>query len=85
VALSLAERFVLVGFLGVLSARDFPFFSTSSAAFAASSTDGATFELALGCHRGWFVRSTNGGRQMLELPLLGKWIQRGSGKSASKV
>jgi hypothetical protein len=28
---------------------------------------------------------THGGRQMLELALLGKWIQRGSGKSASKV
>jgi hypothetical protein len=27
----------------------------------------------------------NGGHQMLELALLGKWIQRGSGKSASKV
>jgi hypothetical protein len=31
----------------VLSARAFPFFSASSAAFAASSTDGAAFELAL--------------------------------------
>jgi hypothetical protein len=32
---------------GVLSMRAFPFFSASSAAFAASSTDGAAFELAL--------------------------------------
>jgi hypothetical protein len=32
---------------GVLSARALPFFSASSAAFAASLTDGATFELAL--------------------------------------
>jgi hypothetical protein len=32
---------------GVLSARALPFFSASSAAFAASSTDGAAFELAL--------------------------------------
>jgi hypothetical protein len=32
---------------GVLSARALPFFSASSVAFAASSTDGAAFELAL--------------------------------------
>jgi hypothetical protein len=32
----------------------------------------------LGCHRGWFFRSTNGGRQMLELSLRSKLIQRGS-------
>jgi hypothetical protein len=31
----------------VLSARALPFFSASSAAFAASSTDGAAFKLAL--------------------------------------
>jgi hypothetical protein len=31
----------------VLSARALPFLSASSAAFAASSTDGAAFELAL--------------------------------------
>jgi hypothetical protein len=47
VALSLAESFIFAGFLGVLSARALPFFSDSSAAFAASSTDGAAFELAL--------------------------------------
>jgi hypothetical protein len=47
VALSLAESFVFGGFLGVLSMRALPFFSASSAAFAASSMDGATFELAL--------------------------------------
>jgi hypothetical protein len=47
VALSLAENFVFAGFLGVLSARALPFFSASSAAFAASATDGAAFELAL--------------------------------------
>jgi hypothetical protein len=40
---------------GVLSARALPFFSASSVAFAASSTDGAAFELAcLGGHRGLF-------------------------------
>ena len=47
VSLSLAESFVFAGFLGVLSARALPFFSASSAAFAASSTDGVAFELAL--------------------------------------
>jgi hypothetical protein len=30
----------------------------------------------LGCHRGWFFRSLNGGRQMLELALRCKGIQR---------
>jgi hypothetical protein len=45
-ALSLAESFFFVGFLGVLSARALPFFSVSSTAFAASSKDGAAFELA---------------------------------------
>jgi hypothetical protein len=40
---------------------------------------------SLGCHRGWFFRSTNGGRQMLELALLGKLIQRGSESNVNKV
>jgi hypothetical protein len=31
----------------------------------------------LGCHRGWFFRRTNGGRQMLELAARCKGIQRG--------
>jgi hypothetical protein len=31
----------------------------------------------LGCHREWFFRSTNDGRQMLELALWCKVIQRG--------
>jgi hypothetical protein len=47
VALSLAKSFVFTGFLGVLSTRALPFFSASSAAFAASSTDGAAFDIAL--------------------------------------
>jgi hypothetical protein len=47
VALSCAESFVFAGFLGVLSVRALPFFSASSTAFAASSTDGAAFKLAL--------------------------------------
>jgi hypothetical protein len=32
-----------------------------------------------------FVRSTNGGRQMLVLAFLGKWIQRESGEGVCKV
>jgi hypothetical protein len=40
---------------------------------------------SLGCHRRWFFRSTNGGRQMLELALLGKLIQRGSKSDVNKV
>jgi hypothetical protein len=40
---------------------------------------------SLGCHRGWFFRSTNGGCQMLELALPNKMIQRGSESNANKV
>jgi hypothetical protein len=48
----------------VLSARAFPFFLASSAAFAASSTDGATFELALlgAIAGGLFVARTVGAK-----------------------
>jgi hypothetical protein len=69
----------------VVSTRALPFFSASSAAFAASSMDGAAFELArLGAIAGGF-RSTNGGRQMLKLALPSKMIQRGSESNANKV
>jgi hypothetical protein len=58
--------------LGVLSARALPFFSASSATFAASSMDGAAFELArLGAITGCF-RTPHGGRQMLEFNLTGQ-------------
>jgi hypothetical protein len=40
---------------------------------------------SLGCHRGWFFRSTNGGRQMLELTLPSKLIQQGSESNVNKV
>jgi hypothetical protein len=40
---------------------------------------------SLGCHRGWFFRSTNGGRQMLELVFLGELIQRGSESDVNKI
>jgi hypothetical protein len=48
----------------VLSARALPFFSASSAAFAASSTNGATFELALlgAIAGGLFVAQTVGAK-----------------------
>jgi hypothetical protein len=39
---------------------------------------------SLGCHRGWFFRSTNGGCQMLELAFLGKLIQRGNESNVNK-
>jgi hypothetical protein len=45
-ALSFADSFIFGGLLGVLSVRALPFFSASSAAFAASSMDGTAFELA---------------------------------------
>jgi hypothetical protein len=44
--LSFADSFVSEASWWVLSARALPFFSASSASFAASSMDGATFELA---------------------------------------
>jgi hypothetical protein len=49
---------------GVLSARALPFFSASSAAFTASSTDGAAFELALlgAIAGGLFVARTVGAK-----------------------
>jgi hypothetical protein len=40
---------------------------------------------SLGCHRGWFSRSTNGERQMLELALPSRMIQRGNDNNADKV
>jgi hypothetical protein len=47
-------------------ARALPFLVASSAAFAASSAFGLAL---LGAIAGGFLRSTNGGRQMLELAL----------------
>jgi hypothetical protein len=40
---------------------------------------------SLGCHRGWFSHSTNGGRQKLELALPSRMIQRGNDNDANKV
>ena len=47
IALSLAECVVFAGFLVGGVYKGLAFFSASSAAFAASSTDGVAFELAL--------------------------------------
>jgi hypothetical protein len=65
VALSLAESFVFGGFLGGVVCEGLAFFfSASSAAFAASSMDGAAFELArLGAIAGdLFVARTVGAK-----------------------
>jgi hypothetical protein len=54
-ALSFADSVIFKGLLGVLSARALLFFFASSAAFAATSMDGAAFELArLGAIAGCF-------------------------------
>jgi hypothetical protein len=56
IALPLAECVVFVGFLVGGVDKGLAFFSANSAAFAALSTDGATFELALlGAIAGGFV------------------------------
>jgi hypothetical protein len=85
-ALSFAvDSVIFEGLLGVLSTRALPFFSASSAAFAASSMDGTAFELArLGAITGCFC-STNGGRQMLGFNLPWQVIQQGGGKCVCKV
>jgi hypothetical protein len=58
---------------GVGEGEGLAFFAASSAAFAASSAFGLAF---LGAIAGGFFRRTNGGRQMLELALCCKGIQR---------
>jgi hypothetical protein len=45
--LSLADNIIFEGLLGAVSARALPFFSARSAAFAVSSMDATTFEVAL--------------------------------------
>ena len=62
--LSLAESFVFAGFLVGVVCEGLAFFSAISAAFAASSTNGAAFELALlgGIAGGLFVARTVGAK-----------------------
>jgi hypothetical protein len=67
--LSFADSFVFRGFLGVLSVRALPFFLVSSAAFAASSMDGAAFELArLGAIAGCLSIARTVGAKCWNLP-----------------
>jgi hypothetical protein len=77
VALPLAESVVFGGLLvgGVDEGEGLALFLGQQCCLRSLISLRASF---LGCHRGWFFRSTNGGRQMLELALLGKLIQRGS-------
>jgi hypothetical protein len=71
---------------GVLSARALPFFSASSAAFAASSMDGATFELALlGAIAGGLFGARMVGTKCWNFLSWASGSNGGSGKSASKV
>ena len=64
IALPLAECVVFAGFLVGGVYKGLAFFSASSAAFAASSTDGAAFELALlgAITGGFFVALTVGAK-----------------------
>jgi hypothetical protein len=71
---------------GVLSARALPFFLDQQRCLRCFVNGwGCLRTSSLGCHRGWFLRSTNGGRQMLVLAFPSKRIQRGSGESVCKV
>ena len=84
-ALSLAESFVFGGFLGGVVCEGLAFFLGQQRCLRCFVDGwGCLRTSSLGCHRGWFARSTNGGRQMLELArqmlglaLLGKMIKRG--------
>jgi hypothetical protein len=77
-ALSFADSFVFEGFLGVLSTRALPFFSTSNAAFAASSMDGAAFELArLGAIAGCLFVARTVGAKCWDLLF---WASRSNGE-----
>jgi hypothetical protein len=85
-ALSFAiDSVIFEGLLGVVFARSLPFFSASSAAFAASSMDGQPSNLLSWGPSRVVFRSTNGGRQMLEHACLGMLIQWGGGKCVCKV
>jgi hypothetical protein len=63
---------------GLLSARALPFFSASSAAFAASSMDGAAFELArLGAITGCLFVARTVDAKCWNLP---SWASRSNGR-----
>jgi hypothetical protein len=73
IALSLAECVVFAGFLvGGVDKGLALFLGQQRCLRCFVNGWGCLRASSLGCHRGWFFRSTNGGRQMLELALLGK-------------
>jgi hypothetical protein len=80
--LSFADSFVFGGFLGGVVREGLAFFSANSAAFAASSIDGAAFELArLGAIAGClFVARTVGAKRWYLL----FWASRSNGKVESE-
>jgi hypothetical protein len=86
IALSLAECVVFAGFLvgGVCEGLAL-FLGQQHCLRCFVHGWGCLRASSLGCHRGWFFRSTNGGRQMLEPALLGKLIQWGSESNVNKV
>jgi hypothetical protein len=86
IALSLAERVVFAGFLVGGVCRCLALFLSQQRCLRCFVEGwGCLRASSLGCYRGWFFRSTNSGRQMLELALLGKLIQRGKESNADKV
>jgi hypothetical protein len=86
IALSLADGVVFAGFLVGGVCKGLALFLGQERCLRCFVNGwGCLRASSLGCHRGWFVRSTNGGHQMLELALLGKMIQRGSKRNANKV
>jgi hypothetical protein len=79
VALSLPESFVFGGFLGGVVCEGLAFFLSQQRCLRCFVDGrGCLRTSSLGCHHRWFIRSTNGGRQMLVLVHLSKWIQRES-------
>jgi hypothetical protein len=86
IALPLAECVVFAGFLvGGVDKGLAPFLGQQRCLRSFVNGWGYLRASSLGCHRRWFFRSTNGGRQMLELALPSKMIQRGSESNANKV
>jgi hypothetical protein len=74
----LAESFVFAGFLGGVIYEGLALFSASSAAFAASSTDGTAFKLALlGAITGGFFVARMVGAKCRNLL---SWASRSNGR-----
>jgi hypothetical protein len=72
-ALSFAKSFVFGGFLECVVREGLAFFLSQQRCLRCFVDGwGCLRTSSLGCHRRWFIRSTNGGRQMLALAFLGK-------------